>query len=120
MIRGRTRLSVMHNGEDNQSYAHIIAREIPHTNTEYLCGEGRAPLFMQGSRDACPDSASRRIGSLWFARQDECSRRREHPTHPVHKRDLGIGNLARPTFAAQLARCLDNGKDTVHSGVGVG
>jgi hypothetical protein len=104
MIRGTTRSGVMHNGEGNRSYAYIIAWETPLTNTEYLCGEVWTLAFRWGRRDACPDHASPGGGSLWFARQDECSRSGEHPAHPVHERDLGIGNLARPTFATQLAR----------------
>jgi hypothetical protein len=57
---------------------------------------------------------------LWFVRQNECPRSGEHPAHPVHKRDLGIGNLARPALATELARRLDNGENAVHSGVRVG
>ncbi len=48
------------------------------------------------------------------------ARRRQHAAHSVHEGELGARDLTGAGFAALLAHGLDDGKDAVHPGVGVG
>src|SRR5215469_17222199 len=52
--------------------------------------------------------------------EHERPRRREHAAHAVHQRDLAVRHLTRAALAAELPRGLDDRKDPVHAGVGVG
>src|SRR5262250_502065 len=54
-----------------------------------------------------------------LARYDHRRRGAPDAAGPVTDADLGVRYLARPAFATQLARGLDDREDAVHPGVGV-